>query len=75
MGKWTETIEVVDAALVPNLRTKRNVFDQPEIHTAAEVEPGLKRGALPEVKAVASGRKRVHPPAALIAEEMVGPIG
>jgi hypothetical protein len=72
MVKLTVTVKAIDAALVSNLQTRGDVLDHPEIDAAPEVEPGLRRCALPVVKAVASRQKRLDPPAALIAEEVVG---
>jgi hypothetical protein len=71
MGKLTETVKVIDAALFVNFRTQCSVFNEPDVHAAPEVIPILRRGALPIVKAVASGRKRLDPPAASIAKKVV----
>jgi hypothetical protein len=74
MIELTITVKAIDAALISNLQTRGDVFDQPEIDAAPEVEPRLRCCALPKIKAIASSRKRLHSPAAFIAEEVVRPI-
>jgi hypothetical protein len=74
MLELTETVKAVDAALFPNFQAQGSVFEHPDVYAAPEIESSLKRCALPEVKAVASGRKRLDPPAAFIAQEVVGHI-
>jgi hypothetical protein len=70
----TKSVKAIDPTLVSKLQTWGNVFDQPEIDTDAEVEPGLGGGALAVVEAVAPRQKRLDLLPALIALEVVGHI-
>jgi hypothetical protein len=65
--EWT--VEVIDVALVPEIKTQGEVFGHPQIYATPCIEPTLRRGAIAEVKAVASDHKWFE---ASVAEKVIG---
>ena len=67
-------MKVIDVALAPDLQAHGSVFGQPYVRASPQVEPILRRSAVPPVKAVASGDKRLDPPSVFLSE-IVGVVG